>query len=319
MDFLKYTFCAILVLCTGAVSAQQKYVIEDGGVGITQAELEQLVSGWTPQMQRVAADDIGDRMELLNHALTLKKVSMEVEKISLENDPETYWDYHFKLRNMQQAFLVDHFIANVEVPDMSDLSRERYDTLRDKYALVKEERLSSHILLKCPPGTCSRPEKIAEARVILAELEAGADFEEVQMEHSEDPSTKRKGGRVGNWMNRGTTGISPPYLDAVFKIGEVGGYSDVVQTEFGVHIIRLDDLKPTYYKTYDQVKGKIEKDLEAEYRQLALKDFQASFRISDEGYIDGDAMDEIFAPYKTKQASAALPVSESAESEAVGE
>ena len=72
-----------------------------------------------------------------------------------------------------------------------------------------------------------------------------------------------------------------------------------METRFGFHIIRLDDLRPEHHKSYEETRDQIIADLRKEYVDLAAKEFDASFRISQDAMIDDAAMEEIFAPYKT--------------------
>ena len=292
-------YSIITAACLGLLSQSllAQSVIEDQGVGMSREELEQVVQRWPEEMQRAAANDLGDRMELLNQALANKKIALEVEKLSPETDPEPYWKYIFMIQQAQAKFVFDEYMAQLKVPDMSALAEERYVTQKDEYALVKEKRLSSHILLACPPG-CDREPLRPIAAKILSELRGGADFGQMAAEYSQDPGTKDSGGKLARWMQMGEPHISPPYLGGLFGIEEIGGYSDVVDTQFGLHIIRLDDIEEAHYLLWEDVKDEIIKRLEGEYRELAAKDFKASFRLSDEVRIDGEAMDAIFEPYK---------------------
>ncbi len=165
-----------LVLLLGAPGWAQN-VIEDQGVGMTAEELEFIVKYWTPQMQEVAAVDLGDRYELLNMALANKKIALEAAKIDRETDPELYWQNQLLIRNMERQFVVNTFMAKLEIPDMSELARERYTTNPDKYALVPEARLTSHILFRCRPRECDRKARKAEAQQVLDRLAAGESFE----------------------------------------------------------------------------------------------------------------------------------------------
>lgn len=275
-------------------------VIMDGGVEMSRAEVEQVVSNWSPEMQRAAANDTGDRLEMLNQALTNKKIALEAEKLSPDTDPEAYWKYYFLIQGAQTKYVFDRYMDNLEVPDMSALAEERYATQADKYALVEERRLSSHILLACPPG-CDRERLRPVILEALNKLDSGADFAQMVAEYSQDPATKNKDGRIELWMAMGEPKISPPYLGGLFEIEEVGGYSGVVETQFGFHIIRLDEIQPAYYREFDEVREEIIQRLEGEYRELAGKEFKLRFRMSDDVRIDGPAMEEIFAPYKTAE------------------
>ena len=272
--------------------------IVDGEVVMSRAEVEQVVKNWPPEMQRAAANDEGDRLEMLNQSLANKKISLETAKLSPDTDPDTYWEYFFLIQQVQSKFIFDQFMDSLEVPDMTALAQERYATEKDKYALVKEKRLSSHILFACPPG-CPREPLRPIAREVLDKLDAGADFAEMVAQYSQDPGNKDKGGKLELWMGKGEPNIASPYLGGLFAIEEVGGYSTVVDTQFGLHIIRLDDIQPAYYKEWPEVKDEIIQRLEADYRELAAKEFKLRFRMSEDVRIDGPAMEEIFAPYKT--------------------
>lgn len=286
----------LLALCAEQAALAQN-VVEDDGVGLTYDELEYIVERWTPQMQKAAAEDVGDRLELLNVALTNKKIARQAETLTPDTHPEIYWEYVTMIRGAQRKFMIDQFVKNIEVPDMTALAKERYETQKEKYALVPERRISSHILFACPPGVCSRAKTKAEAQTVLDELRAGADFVEMVHTHSGDPGTREKDGKFDKWMMLGEPGVTPPYSGGLFEIKEIGDYSELVSSQFGIHIIRLDGIEEAHFRPYAEVKDKIIADLEAEYRQLAVKDWLGTFSISDHAYINGEAMEKIFAPY----------------------
>jgi hypothetical protein len=285
-----------------AVSAAAKEVVEDQGVGLSREELEYIVKLWSPDMQQAAANDAGDRIELLNMALANKKLAaMAPDAMPGEGDAEAYWRLQLNIRNMKSQYVVKQYLASLDIPDMNALAEERYETQKDKYALVPEKRLSSHILLLCAPGGCDRDARRVEAEKILAELEAGADFGELAARYSEDRANKDKGGRFDRWLGMGETQVAPHYLGAVFEIENVGDHSGIVDTRFGLHIIQLDGIEEAHYKPYAEVKDQIIATLRKEYIDLAAKQFDAGFRFTDETYIDSEAVEEILAPYKTAQ------------------
>jgi hypothetical protein len=283
-----------------ASSLAGEYVIEDDGVGMSLQELTQLVKYWTPEMKQAAASDRGDRIELLNMALANKKIAQDADKVTREANPELYWANQFRIRNIERQFVVTNYMRNIEVPDMSALARERYLTEKDKYAAIPEERLSSHILILCAPPECKRRGKKPEIEEIRAELESGAVFEDLVIKYSQDPGSKGKGGKFNRWLKRGTySDVSPQYHEAVFKIDQVGGYSPVVESTFGFHIIRLDGIREKDYKPYEEVKAAIIAGLTQEYKKLEAKGFDAKYRLTDGALIDDAALDELFSPFRT--------------------
>jgi parvulin-like peptidyl-prolyl isomerase len=278
-----------------AVFAVDDVVVKDGGAVITEAEMKAMIDAWTEDMRRAAATDKGERFELLTSAIMSRKMANEAEDATPE-DPG-YWEMQFKLLNVKQRYVFDRFLEQLDIPDMEELARERYETEKDKYAKVPEHRKASHILFRCPARGCSRAELRPKAQEVLDALRNGADFEAMVAEHSEDPGSKARGGKLNDWIRMGDPKLIPEFVGGLFEIEEVGGYSEVTDTRFGLHIIRFDDLAPSFYQPYERVRDVIVRDLENEYKQLAAKDFRRKYHFTDEAYIDGDAMDRLFAPY----------------------
>lgn len=277
-------------------------VIEDDGVGMSLQELEILVQYWTPAMQQAAANDLGDRFELLSMGLANKKLAEEAKKLTPEEDPERYWKNQFILRNIERKSVVNHFMDNLQVPDMSELAQEMYLTAKDKYALIPESRKSSHILFRCTPPDCNFVEKKALADKVLAELQAGAVFASLVEQYSEDPGSKDKEGVFDLWLSKGMKEADGRYVQGVFEINAVGEYSATVESPFGFHIIRLDAIREKSYKSFEEARPEIVDALEVEYKTLAAKEFDAKYRLSEDAFIDGDAMEQIFSKYRTEGA-----------------
>ena len=287
-----------LFVMLAAFPVHAQNIIEDHGVGLSRAEVEQLVKRWTPQMREAAAKDNGDRFELLNVALASKKIALEGDKLTPEKDGDVYWKNVLVVRATKQNFILNNFMETLQVPDMEELAEEKYLTEKDKYAKVADQRYSSHILFKCFPGQCDRVKLKAKAQVILDELRSGADCAEYVQKYSEDRGTKAKGGVFEKWMTYGQNDVTPPYSGGVFSVEKIGDYADLVESEFGVHIIRLDGIRESYYLAFEEVKGAIIQRLQGEYKKLSAKDFNAKFQISDGAFIDGAAMESVFEQYK---------------------
>ncbi len=286
---------ASFVLATEGVARD---VIRDGDVGISRTELEYIVRSWTPEMREAAARDVGDRLELLNLSLANKKIAAEADKLTPE-DGDLYWQKELTLRGAKRKLVVDRYLRNTDMPDMTALAREYYLTQKDKYAAVPEQRLSSHILFKCTEKDgCDRAAVKVRAESVLKQLVSGAAFEDLAREHSEDLRSGANGGRYDRWLDRANKQVAPEYIEAVFELDEAGDHTGVMPSRFGYHIIRLDEIKPPHYRPFEEAKEDIIAVIRQEYHELNAKAFDARFRISDEAFIDGEAMEEIFAPYK---------------------
>ena len=135
-----------------------------------------------------------------------------------------------------------------------------YDQHREDYR-VPEQVSVSHILIKTPlPGPDGKvdPKGVEEARKkaedVLKQLKAGGNFGELAKKYSEDPGSGKNGGSLG-FIGRGRT--VPEFEKAAFSLPK-GSTSDLVQSSYGFHIIRVDDKQAAHVKTLDEVKDQIE-------------------------------------------------------------
>jgi hypothetical protein len=102
-------------------------------------------------------------------------------------------------------------------------------------------------------------------------------------------------------MAIGETGVEPLYTGGVFDIANIGDYSGLVESRFGIHLVRLDDIREAHHLPFEDVEAGIIKLLEGEYRKLSAKEFNSRFQITNDAYIDGDAMDTLFGTLKTAE------------------
>jgi len=142
-----------------------------------------------------------------------------------------------------------------------------------------EDRRPRHILINSIEES---PEAEARAMDVMARLDAGESFEDVAAEVSEDPGTSGQGGDLG-WLSRGTGA----FQDAVFDM-ELGELRGPVKSEFGYHIIRLDDIREGEIRTFEAVR----EELEVEYRTVRAEElfFEAAQEMDALAF---DAFDEL--------------------------
>ncbi|MGS5086641.1 SurA N-terminal domain-containing protein [Hydrogenophaga sp. A37] len=146
------------------------------------------------------------------------------------------------------------------------------DALRTYYkeniALLSgdEERRASHILLNAPKSApVAEREKIrAKAQALLEQLrKAPATFADVAKVESQDPGSATKGGDL-EFFGRGA--MVKPFEDVVFSMAK-GAISDVVETDFGFHIIQLTDVKAPQQRSFEEMRPQIEADLKKQQGQ----------------------------------------------------
>jgi peptidyl-prolyl cis-trans isomerase C len=154
-----------------------------------------------------------------------------------------------------QSFIDEDLAAETTVSAKE--TREYYDNNPDRFRQPEKLR-ASHILIKVE-SAADETQK-AEARKKLEEvqqkLEDGASFADLAREYSEGPSNS-KGGDLG-FFARGQ--MVPPFEEAAFAM-EPGQVSDIVQTRFGYHLIKVVDKRPESKLAYAEVKDKLQNQL----------------------------------------------------------
>ncbi|NQX90235.1 MAG: peptidylprolyl isomerase, partial [Halioglobus sp.] len=297
--------CGLAMASVSGAFAQT--AVEADGVDISRQEMQATVERWPANMREAAADDPAMARELATLSLVAKKIAQEADRLTPEAEPKFYWDMQLQVQMLKRRMMVKHYLDNIDFPDWEPLARERYEADKDKFARVGERRLASHILFMCSPTKCEYEDVGKLAEETLAALHEGADFEEMVAQHSDDTVTKGRGGEF-RWVTLGQKGVSGEFTSGVFEIENVGDYSDVVNSEYGLHIIRLDGIEPQYYKPYAEVKARIIAEMEQEYRELAAIEFDRQYAPSDDLVIDDAGLQEILQPYKAPGKGNVVPV-----------
>lgn len=102
-----------------------------------------------------------------------------------------------------------------------------------------------------------------EAQDILSQLKAGTDFAELAKKHSTDEGSKDKGGDLG-WFSRGQ--MVPEFEKVAFELAP-GATSDPVKSQFGYHVIRVEEKKEALQKTFEEVKEQVKQTLLSKKQQ----------------------------------------------------
>jgi peptidyl-prolyl cis-trans isomerase D len=136
--------------------------------------------------------------------------------------------------------------------------RAAYEAETDAYAIAERVR-ASHILFRLEPDADETAADVARelAEAALARLQAGEDFAEIAGEQSEDPGTRDQGGDLGTF---GKGDRRPELEQAAFAL-EPGQLSEIVRTDAGLHIIRLDERLEAGRKSFDEVSTEIAREL----------------------------------------------------------
>ena len=231
--------------CAIAAPAFAQNVATVNGKAITQKSLDEFVKllvsqGATdsPQLREQV------KQEMINRQVFVQ--AAEKQGIAKQSDVQT------ELELARQGILVRSLMAGYQA---------QYDKLKKEQA-GKQEFKVRHILVK--------DEKTAND--LLAQIKSDkTKFDELAKKNSQDPGSAERGGDLG-WAP--PTNSVPPFAEAVQKLKKGELADKPVQTQFGWHIIQVDDTRPVEFPPLDQVRPQLEEML----RQQTLSAFQKDLR-----------------------------------------
>ncbi|MES1982802.1 MAG: peptidylprolyl isomerase [Pseudomonadota bacterium] len=209
----------------------------------------------TPEMRKAVRDDL----------INIELMSQEAARKNLDKQPETAQ----QLELTRESVLVGAFIQDyVKSHPVSDevLSKE-YEHL--KSTLGNKEYKLSHILV----------EKESDAKSIAAKLKKGAKFDKLATINTKDVGSKDLGGDLG-WIPVGNipTAFAKPFGDAVMTLSK-GQVSAPVQSQFGWHLIKLDDVRDLSLPPFADVKPQIAQRLQQQAIQSLITELRATAKI----------------------------------------
>lgn len=244
-------------------------VIESGGLSITKGDFERMLAD-DPRFQRALKTPGGKGAlgETFGKAFALET---EARRRKLDQDANV----QLRIRNFTQQLLANELIVSLRKQYLKDDAalRARYDQDKDGYAQPHVRQ----ILVRTAGSEAAKPKGHAElsvakakakAEALLAKLVKGADFATLAKAESEDVGSRAKGGDMG-YIAKGATAAN---FEAVAYSLPIGELSQVIQTEYGFHILRVEDRLPIAFET---MKAAIANELaHAEVDKLILNGYK---------------------------------------------
>ncbi|HCH01874.1 MAG TPA: peptidylprolyl isomerase [Vibrio sp.] len=203
-------------------------------------------------------NEVEQQSQLLTQTRDIQTITLNVGEFAnkaqvTDEELQSYYKTHSenfeRPEQMKVAYVelsAEQLKKSIQVTDED--AQAYYQEHLDKYS-TKEQRKVRHILIKDDQG---------KADEILAKLKAGEDFATVAQENSEDVGSAKQGGDLG-WIEKGV--MDPAFEDAAFALAAKGDISEVVKSDFGYHIIQLEDENAPEAKPYSEVVADIKAEL----------------------------------------------------------
>jgi peptidyl-prolyl cis-trans isomerase C len=247
---MKLVIAAVLALSTVSAFAQNAALVN--GKPIPSSRVDAMIKQVTTNPQNPQKDTPELRAQVRQELINREIFSQEAEKRGLSDTPEFKSQMDSSRQQLLIRALVNDFVNTTKPSDAELLAAYN----EQKKGTGDKEYRARHILV----------EKEEDAKKIIADLKKGKKFEDLAKQ-SKDPGSAANGGDL-DWSAPGN--YVPEFSTALTKL-EKGKFTDVpVKSQFGFHVIRLDDVRPTQFPPLEQVKPQLSQMV----TEKKLRDFQ---------------------------------------------
>jgi len=248
---------SLLSLGTTAALAQNIAIVN--GKAVPKARMDSL-SLQFQSTGRPITPEVQEQMR--QHLIALEVFTQEADKLGLSSSDE----FKAQMELARQTVLANQLIKEFEKKNAitDELLKAEYD----KFAAANggKEIKARHILV----------DKEADATAIIASLKKGAKFEEIAKKRSKDTGSGSKGGDL-DWANPSSY---VPEFSAALQALKKGQLTDkAVKTQFGFHIIRVDDVRDIKLPTFDEVKPQIADQMKQDKRGTYQRDLLGKAKV----------------------------------------
>jgi peptidyl-prolyl cis-trans isomerase C len=238
--------------------AEEKSAALVNGVSIPQSRVDSAVQAELAQGQ----SDSPELRKNIRESLIKRELMIQAaKKLNLDKSPEVQQEMDFAKQNiLVNAFLVDYMKKN---PITEDALKQEFEARKAK--LGDKEYNARHILV----------ETEAEAKAIIAQLGKKVKFEKL-VSKSKDMVSAEQGGLLG-WAV--PSNFVAPFAQALQSL-KPGEYTkQPVHTQFGWHVIKLDDVRSIKVPAFEEVKPQLQQRLQQQAIQQAIADLQANAKV----------------------------------------
>jgi peptidyl-prolyl cis-trans isomerase C len=234
---------------------------------ITVAEFEKFISSYPEDRRKFLAENPRNKEALLIRMVHVKVLSNVARQRGLDKDERIRQQIDYNAEEILAQELLRQVAADINITE--DELRSYYK-VNEKSFSVPETVKARHILVGTQENVSAADEETArkKAEGILKRVRSGEDFARLAEEFSDDPDSKKKGGDLG-FFGRGS--MVKPFEDAAFSM-KPGDVSGIIRTNFGFHIIKVEEKKEASIEPFDTAKDRLRPRLRELLSQEKSKD-----------------------------------------------
>ena len=224
---------------------------------------QSVFDAFAAEQKAQGAADSPELQKAIREELVRREVlSQEAKKKGIDKKPEVAG----QIELARQAVLIRAFLADYvkSHPVSEDKLKKDYETIKGN--LGSTEYKARHILV----------EKEDDAKAIIGRLDKGEKFAELAKQ-SKDPGSKDNGGEL-NWSS--PSSYVKPFGEALGKLKKGEYTKQPVKTDFGYHVIQLDDSRPLNAPPYEQVKPQLQQRANAQMVEELVKELREKAKVN---------------------------------------
>lgn len=204
-------------------------------------------------------------VDAINNELLFEQKASE---LNLKADPIIAQRLEIAARKALISEMITQKAANIKVPDMAPLALAEYKAHPENY-VIGESVNARHILVAF--DSQNKAEKIALLEGIRKKVASGESFADLAKQFSEDKGSAAKGGELG-LFKRGQ--MVKPFEHAAFSLKKPSQLSEVIETQFGLHLIQLIEHLPAKHQPFDTIKADLIASMKQDYINNEIKSWR---------------------------------------------
>lgn len=268
--FLLVIFAISFLFVQISTAVENDPVIAKAGDNVLKmSDLNRLISYYPADRQKYLQDNPAQKITLIKRMLEVRIIASLAKKERFDKNPEIMEQLGYIVDDFISKEYLDKVLAkDVRVSD-EDV-KQYYEANKGKFKAPEQVR-ARHILVHVSSKATDEDRKKAKEKIreLRERLNKGEDFAKLASEYSDDPGTKRRGGDT-DYFARGR--MVKPFEEAAFSL-KPGEISDIVETKFGYHIIKVEDHKEARTMGFEEVKVTISDQLKNEQINSKAADF----------------------------------------------
>lgn len=288
----KIGLLCLLAISLGAEAADAPAESSTDEVLITSPKGDIMKSDFEAELLRIPEADRGgfllDQQRInktLDTMVVNRWLAAEAREMGLDRDPLLMKRIALDAENTLARARVEKLRKEAVLPEADRRAREYYLVNKDKFVTPLTLR-ASHLLVDFKSR--SREEALARATELRQQALAGEkSFNELALANSDDPSAKSNKGDLGSFSERR---MVKPFWEAASALKNPGEISELVETQFGFHIIRLAERQEQRQRTLEEVKESILVKLQADYVELVSAEYANMIRSDKQVKADTEAL-----------------------------